>query len=125
MAIKKLIVVSFIDKAKDFYSNLVKSVADEERFGVKNSFNMQLLRSIFHQIDKIKIKFPRGDPVPKHLIPNKFKKEYNLLNLFHCELTQGWRMLYSFAKGKDNTEVLCIISIISSHKEYEKIMGYN
>ena len=122
---KKRIVVSFIYKAKEFYVNLVQIVSQEKEMSAKNTFNNQLLKSIMHQIDKIKIRFPQGISIPKHLIPRELKIKYKLTNLFYCKLTQGYRMLYSLVRGKDNMEVLCIISIIANHKEYEEIMGYN
>lgn len=121
---KKTVLFIFLDKAKPAFDSLKECVKKEEKNGIKNSFSRQLLNSILHQTEKIKVKLPQGTPIKKYLIPRFLKEKYGINNLYHCSLTHGWRMLYSLLRGKTNTEVICVIFIIDNHKGYNKLMGY-
>jgi len=120
---KKDIKVKFIWKAKPIYEGLRKSISSEDKQGIKNSFKRQLLNSIHHQLKKIELRFPIGKKVSKNLIPKKLKR-FGLKTLYYSKLTQGWRMLYSMIRGNKKNEVICIVAIISNHKEYDKLMNY-
>ncbi len=81
-------------------------------------------RSIFKSINK-KIEMIRADPhygrpVPERLIP----KEYNVSNLFHVELSNFWRMLYTLTNNESEVQIIAIIVEISDHKAYDKRFGY-
>jgi len=120
---KRNILVKFVWKAKNNYKNLKKSVSNEKTKEINNSFNKQLLNSIHHQFERIKIKFPIGNPIPKKLIPKELKK-FGITTLYHSKLTQGWRMLYSIFRGDKKNEVMCVVVFIGDHKAYNKLMGY-
>ena len=63
-----------------------------------------------------------GIRVPKKLIPKYYLKKYVVDNLWKCNLSKGWRLLYSVRSNE-----LVIISIILEwlpHKEYERRFGY-
>jgi Txe/YoeB family toxin of Txe-Axe toxin-antitoxin module len=79
---------------------------------------MRLLRSIKTKIEFIRANPFYGENIPKKKIP----KEYNVQNLWHVELSNYWRMLYT-VKG-DLIEVFCFILDILDHPRYDKKFGY-
>jgi len=58
----------------------------------------------------------------KKLIPDEYKKIYNATNLFHVELSNFFRMLYTM-KG-DKVEIVAFILDILDHPTYDKKFGY-
>jgi hypothetical protein len=63
-----------------------------------------------------------GRPVPKRLIPERYRREYGLSNLFRVELPFFWRMLY--AVEGDEITIVAFIADIVSHEEYDGLFGY-
>ncbi|MDP1695282.1 MAG: hypothetical protein Q8L29_00010 [archaeon] len=79
----------------------------------------QLLNSIHHALDLLKINPFSGDPISHELWPKEFDA---LPNLFRMELSQFWRLLY-YVVG-DETRVISIVFEICPHSDYNKILGY-
>lgn len=76
----------------------------------------------FNRIKEILKENPQyGDPIPKSLIPDKFKK-LGITNLYRVELSNYWRMLYTI-EGNTIEIFLFVLSMVD-HKEYNKLFGY-
>ena len=63
-----------------------------------------------------------GIQIKKRLIPKKYLSEFKIHNLWKCNLSDGWRLLYSI-ENQGNMIVSIIVEWLS-HKEYEKRFRY-
>ncbi len=63
-----------------------------------------------------------GIQIPKRLIPQEYKKKYNIHNLWKYNLPNAWRLLYSI----ENQEIIVVSIILEwmDHKTYEKRFKY-
>lgn len=114
----KPVKIFFLDDADIEYKRLNEIVGQQLKEGKENSQEIQLLKSIKQKIELIKVNPFYGDNIPKRLIP----KEYGVPNLWRVELSNFWRMLYTF-KG-DRIEIICFILDILDHNKYNKKFGY-
>lgn len=114
--------VILLGDADKSFKILNEIVGKQIKSGKENSTEMQLLRSIKQKIEFIKDNPFYGDPIAKNLIPNKYKKEYQAINLFRTELSQFWRMIYTL-KG-DEIEIIAFVLDIMNHSNYDKKFGY-
>ena len=110
--------IVFIDQAKDEFERLNALVGQQQSKGIRNSEEIQLLKSIKQKLELVRLNPRFGDNVPKHLIP----KGLGVTNLFRLELTHYWRMLYTL-KG-DEIEIVAFVLFILDHGEYDKLFGY-
>jgi len=115
---KRLIKIILLDQAKTAFEELNRVVGKQRAQGVKNSEEMQLLKSIKQKSELLKINPTYGDKVPHNLIP----KELNVSNLFRIELTGYWRMIYSLEGNK--IEIVAFILYLVDHPTYDKMFGY-
>jgi hypothetical protein len=65
-----------------------------------------------------------GDPIPKKLIPAEYVLKYGITNLFHVELSNFWRMLYTLTNDETEIEIIAFVLDIIDHKTYDKKFGY-
>ncbi len=114
--------VILLDEADSEYKKLNEIVGQQIKEGKESTEEMQLLRSIKHKIEFIKVNPFYGDNIAKSLIPKEYVVKYNAKNLWRVELTNYWRMLYTI-KG-NQVEVICFVLNIISHKDYDKKFGY-
>ena len=64
-----------------------------------------------------------GIQLPKHLIPNEYKKRFgNLTNLWKYNLLDAWRLIYTIKN--DRASVLSVILEWLDHQEYERRFNY-
>ena len=63
-----------------------------------------------------------GDRIQYEKIPKCYISGYNAPNLFRVELSDGWRLVYSFT-GKQGQKIVYVLEIFD-HKDYEKRFGY-
>jgi len=110
--------VILIGEAEEEFEQLNREVGEEQRKGIPNSENQQLLRSIKRAVELLKENPMFGIQIKKKSIPKKFP----VSNLWKVNLTGYWRMLYTI-KG-EKLEILCFILEICDHKKYDKIFGY-
>ena len=63
-----------------------------------------------------------GIQIKKRLMPKLYLKKFNIHNLWKCNLSDGWRLLYSI----ENQEGFVVSIIIEwlSHKEYDQRLDY-
>lgn len=99
-------------QAKNMYLEL-KSKKD------KNS--KTILKSVKRMIELLKENPQFGQPVPKYLIPEKYK-EQGIKNVYRLEISNYWRIIYTIEGNK--IEIFVFILLIADHKEYNKIFGY-
>ena len=115
---KRMVRVVLIDEADSELKRLNEIVGQQAREGKTNTEEMQLLKSIKTKIEFIRANPFYGDNVPKDRIP----AEYGSQNMWHVELCNHWRMLYTI-KG-DLIEVFCFVLDILDHEKYNKKFGY-
>jgi len=99
-------------EAKDAFLQL-KQRTDKEAVSIINSFN--------RITDILKQNPQYGEPIPKYLIPERFKKQ-GIQNIYRAELSNFWRMLYTLEGNK--IEIFLFILSIVDHPAYNKIFGY-
>jgi len=86
--------------------------------GILNSPEQQLLKSIKHARDALKLNPMYGDSVPKEQIPI----DMDVTNLFVVDLNRDWRMLYTLEGNQ--VEVLAFVLNIVDHPTYDEMFGY-
>lgn len=114
----KPIRIVLLDNAKVEFEKLNQIAGQQAAAGRENSEEMQLLKSIKQKIEFIRQNPFYGDNIKKTLIP----PEYNVSNLWHVELTNFWRMLYTI-RG-DQIEIICFVLDILDHPSYDKKFRY-
>ncbi len=94
----------------------------------KEAPNSKIERSILNSINKkkeiIKNNPHYGSPVGKNLIPKEYVEKYGVHNLFHVELANFWRMLYTLTNDETEVEILAFVLDIIDHDSYNKKFGY-
>ena len=94
----------------------------------KEAENSKVERVILNAFNKkkelIKNNKHYGRPIAKAKIPDSYKKEYGVTNLFWVDLPNAWRLLYTLTNGETEIEIIAFVLDIFDHKTYEKKMGY-
>ncbi|MCD4739757.1 hypothetical protein K8R43_01040 [archaeon] len=114
--------VFIIDEAEEEFKQLNKLVGEQREKDIKNSEEIQLLKSIKKKRDILKLNPVYGDKIPRKYWPKELVGRYQLTNLWRVELTSYWRMLYTL-RG-DKLEVLCFVIEILDHNQYNQLFGY-
>ncbi|MGD0728734.1 MAG: hypothetical protein ABR981_01525 [Candidatus Micrarchaeaceae archaeon] len=83
-----------------------------------------ILKSVKSKLELIKVNTHYGEPIPKQLIPNEYKVKYGITNLFHVELSNFWRMLYTLTNDEEEVEIIAFVLDITDHETYNKKFGY-
>jgi len=95
----------------------------------EQSKNSKIEKSILNAVNQkarlIKENPHYGNPISKKLIPEEYKKRYEISNLFRVELPNYWRMIYSLTNGESSIEIVGFVLDIFNHKSYNKKFGYN
>lgn len=84
-----------------------------------SKIDRQLLKSVHHALDLLKVNPFAGESVPHRLWPRNFS---DLPNLFRLELSQFWRLLY-YVTGNE-VMVISVVFEICDHGHYDRIFGY-
>jgi len=63
-----------------------------------------------------------GVRIQKKLIPKIYIDKYGIDNLWKYDLPQGWRLIYSIARGE--IKIVSIILEWMNHREYERRFKY-
>jgi len=82
-----------------------------------------MLKAVNDKVGLIKANIHYGNPIAKNLIPERYKIEYEIKNLFRVELPAFWRMLYTL-KSENEIEIIAFVIDIINHPEYDKKFGY-
>lgn len=104
-------------EAEEAYNHL-NSKASESKI------DESILNSINKKVDLIKMNPHYGSPVAKKLIPTEYKVKYGVTNLFHVELSNFWRMLYTLTNDETEIEIIAFVLDIIDHPTYDKIFHY-
>ncbi len=111
-------------------ARVIFSQEAEEAYKYLNSEaqKSKIERSIFNSINKkkelIKANPHYGRPVPKDRIPKEYVLKYGITNLFHVELSNFWRMLYTLTNDETEIEIIAFVLDIIDHKDYDKKFDY-
>jgi hypothetical protein len=97
----------------------------EKELDAGNKVNENLYQLINKSIDFLK-QNRIGEPISKKLpIYKYFKSKYEITNLFLIKLSQEARALYTRTSQNEYQILQIILEVYESHKEYEKVGGYN
>lgn len=115
----KEVLIALVGDAKKAYEALEqlveeKKASDEEK---------KLFLSIQKTIEELKRNPQFGIHIRKQQIPSMYKREYCATNLWKCNLTQFWRLIY-WIEGTDDIKIINFVLDIVSHKEYNKKFKY-
>ncbi len=91
---KKEIEVRFTKGADISYKTLQESVLEDIKKELKNSFNMQLLKSIERTINNLKINPHYGNHIPRKNISKALAKRYGTDKLYRTDLVGFWRLIF-------------------------------
>lgn len=89
-----------------------------------SKLDMSILNAINKKVELIKANPHYGQPISKDKIPDEWKAEYGVKNLFRVELPQFWRMLYTLTNSGSEVEIIAFVLEISDHGKYDKRLGY-
>ncbi len=118
----KNVKVILVGDAKDEYERLNKIVGDELKKGVENSDNQTLLNSIKRVLELLKDNPQYGFHIKKKQIPKEYIKEYEVNNLWKCNLAGYWRLIYTIKT--EELEIIDVVLDIIDHKTYDEKFGY-
>lgn len=90
----------------------------------KSKVERSILKSVRSKLELIKMNTHYGSPIPKELIPNEYKVKYGITNLFHVEISNFWRMLYTLTNDENEIEIIAFVLDITDHETYNKKFGY-
>ena len=113
----KIVRVVLSEDAREVYTYLNSRASDSK-------IERSILKSVKIKLDLIKANTHYGDPIPKELIPNEYKVKYGITNLFHVELSNFWRMLYTLTNDEKEVEIIAFVLDITDHETYNKKFGY-
>jgi hypothetical protein len=115
---------------KEFVSKLSEDLFKiklkiEEELSKGNKTNENFYNLINKTTDFLKQK-RTGAPISKKLpIYKHFEKRYGVTNLFLIDLSKEARAIYTNTSNNEYQILQIVLEIYESHKEYEKIGGYN
>ncbi|OIO25134.1 hypothetical protein AUJ14_04880 [Candidatus Micrarchaeota archaeon CG1_02_55_22] len=89
-----------------------------------SKLDQSILNAINKKVELIKANPHYGQPISKDKIPEEWKHEYGINNLFRVELPQFWRMLYTLTNSDSEVEIIAFVLEISNHEKYDKRLGY-
>lgn len=114
----KTVRVVLIDEAGFKYQSLQKRASESKK-------ELAIVESIKNKASIIKKDMHYGNPVNKKLIPDVYRKNYDVKNLFRVELPHFWRLLYTLKNDPDDgNSVLAVVIGIVDHDEYDRLFGY-
>lgn len=113
-------IVKIIGAAEAALAKLEKDIHALEAQGkTPAKVDRQLLKSVEHALNLLKINPFAGNPIKHDLWPKEWKQ---LPNLFRMELSLFWRLLY-YVTG-DEQKVIAVVFEICDHTHYDNIFGY-
>jgi len=119
---KKEIFVEFSEDTDKEYKELQEQVLLEKEQGKENSFNMQLLKAISREINKLKIDPQYGTHIPRKNVPKSLVERYGTNRLWKVDLVGYWRLIYTITG--DEVRIIALILEFMNHKKYNKLFDY-
>ena len=107
-----------------FSEEAEKAYEDLNRKASKSKHDQTILHSINQKAEFIKENSHYGEPIAKNKIPQRYKDQYDITNLFWVQLSRYWRMLYTITKDEDEIKIIAFVLDVTDHEGYNKIMGY-
>lgn len=92
-----------------------------KKLGNQSNPEKNMKRYVDRALDDLKKNPSCGTPLPKKLIPKKYKQK-GVDNLWKYNLPNAWRLLY-YIKA-DSVTILAIVLDWMDHKSYEKKFKY-
>lgn len=119
----KKIVVALVDEAKKAYLELQVTVKEEREKNRHGTEHQKLLASINKTIEQLKVDPQYGTHIKKDRIPRTYKEQYDVTNLWKCDLALFWRMIY-WIDGMDEVKIVGFVLDILDHESYNNRFGY-
>lgn len=85
-------------------------------------FSKQLLKAIRHEVTNLLLDCHRGRKVKKSQIPQRFKREHDIDDLWIINLPGYWRLLYTI-EGTE-IEIITVLLEFMDHPSYDRLFGY-
>lgn len=82
----------------------------------------KLAQFIEKTIENLKINPGCGTKIPKSIWPPIYLKDYQITNLWKCDLPGAWRLIYTL--DTNETRIVAFIIEWFDHKNYEKRFNY-
>jgi hypothetical protein len=117
----KPVEIQFDEKADKDYKELQKNVAEDKKSKKKPTYE-QLLNSINHAIDNIKVNKGYGNLIPRKHLSKATIARYGTNKILRVELVGYWRLLYTLIG--DEAKIIAFILEYMDHKTYDKRFGY-
>ena len=125
---EKQIKVVFVGNAKTEYERLTQEVKLELKNGKDGTEKQKLLKSINRIVGVLKINPSYGIQIPKDRIPKKYIVNFDVRNLWKCNLFNFWRLIYTIEQDEnEETKEIEIINFVlefMNHKKYNKRFEY-
>lgn len=99
-----------------------KIEAEFESLKNKKFQDKKLYEFISKVIGELKKNASIGVKIPRKLWPEKYIREYEIKNLWKCNLPGAWRLIYTIKE--DEIRIFNILLEWFSHKDYEKRFSY-
>lgn len=109
----KRVYVTFIDKKLEF---------EFESLNTGKFQDKKLFKFMNNAIKDLKNNLMLGTKIQKKIWPKIYVKKYDINNLWKCDLSNGWRMIYTIKT--DEVMILNIILEWFDHKTYERRFRY-
>jgi len=90
----------------------------------KSKLERSILNAISRKVELIKANVHYGSSIPKDRIPMEYVAKYGVTNLFHVELPNFWRMIYTLTNGGTEIEIVAFVLDIMEHPAYSRKFGY-
>lgn len=113
----KIVRVKLSSEAEEVYKYLNREASNSKT-------ERMILNAVNKKVDLIKANPHYGSPIAKNKIPDEYKSKYGVTNLFHVELPNFWRMIYTLTDGESKMEIVSFVLDIFDHKKYDKKFKY-
>ena len=119
----KEIHVSLVGDARETYLILKEKVLDEIENGKINTDHQKIFNSVNMAIERLKENPQFGTHIKKEQIPKYYVKRFGAENLWKCDLSGFWRMIY-WVDGSHEIKIVSFVLDIMDHELYNKRFCY-
>jgi Txe/YoeB family toxin of Txe-Axe toxin-antitoxin module len=119
----KEVQVALVGDAKQTYLSLKDIVSEEIKSGKLGTDYQKIFNSINRTIEQLKKDPQFGIHIRKEQIPFFYIKKFGAENLWKCDISNFWRLIY-WIDGSDEVKIVSFVLDIIDHKIYNKRFNY-
>lgn len=120
----KEVQVALVGDAKRVYIELNRVVKNELKKGKKGTNKQILFNSINRAIENLKLNPQFGIHIKKKQIPRYYVEKFDAENLWKCNLSKFWRMIY-WIDGSYEVKIINFVLDIIEHEDYNNKFRYS